>query len=79
MGGELRGFLGTYCKEFKPKWLPLSSILDSVVVYQQFCHVPLRFGPRFPAMTHPYDLSHRNLAKEVAKELGMDSFLREGV
>ena len=30
-------------------------------------------------MTHPYDLSLRNLVKEVAKELHMDSFLREGV
>ena len=30
-------------------------------------------------MTHPYDLTLRNLAKEVAKELNMESFLREGV
>lgn len=38
-----------------------------------------RFGPRFPAMSNPYDNKLRNLAKEVAKELDMDSFLREGV
>lgn len=38
-----------------------------------------RFGPRFPAMTQPYDLDLRKLVQEVAKELKMDSFLREGV
>ena len=30
-------------------------------------------------MSNPYDTKLRNIAKEVAKELDMDSFLREGV
>ena len=38
-----------------------------------------RFGPRFPAMTNPYDGHLRQLARETAKELNMESFMREGV
>lgn len=38
-----------------------------------------RFGPRFPPMNRAYDVNLRQLAKETAKELGYDSFLREGV
>lgn len=38
-----------------------------------------RFGPRFPAMTHPYDPALRKMAMEVAKELKMEGFVREGV
>ena len=35
------------------------------------------FGPRFPDMSVAYDREHRALAKECAKELGID--LKEGV
>ena len=38
-----------------------------------------RFGPRFPAMTTAYDRELRRFAKQVAFDLGMDSFIREGV
>lgn len=40
---------------------------------------PFRFGPRFPAMTHPYDPDLRKMAREIAAELEMDAFIREGV
>ena len=35
------------------------------------------FGPRFPDMTRPYDLGLIKMAKEIAKECGID--LKEGV
>lgn len=38
-----------------------------------------RFGPRFPAMTVPYDIELRKLALDTAKELNMMDFVREGV
>ncbi|KAL3860303.1 hypothetical protein ACJMK2_010442 [Sinanodonta woodiana] len=38
-----------------------------------------RFGPRFPAASGAYDKEFRELAKQKAKELGYDSFVREGV
>ena len=38
-----------------------------------------RFGPRFPAMTTAYDRELRRFAKQAAFDLGMDSFIREGV
>jgi purine-nucleoside phosphorylase len=36
-----------------------------------------RFGPRFPDMTHAYEKSYRDLAREEARKLGMT--LHEGV
>jgi purine-nucleoside phosphorylase len=36
-----------------------------------------RFGPRFPDMTHSYEKSYRDLAREEARKLGMT--LHEGV
>jgi len=38
-----------------------------------------RFGPRFPAMNTAYNPKLRLIAKQVASELGMDNFMREGV
>ncbi|KAI3371650.1 hypothetical protein L3Q82_024213 [Scortum barcoo] len=38
-----------------------------------------RFGLRFPCMSDAYDRELRDLAKEIAKEQGCDSFLQEGV
>ena len=38
-----------------------------------------RFGPRFPAMNNAYDARLRQLAKSVAKEIGIDQYIREGV
>lgn len=38
-----------------------------------------RFGPRFPAMNNSYDQRLRQLAKQVAKEIGIDQYIREGV
>jgi len=38
-----------------------------------------RFGPRFPAMNNSYDLGLRQLAKDVAKEIGISDYIREGV
>jgi len=35
------------------------------------------FGPRFPSMTHPYDLELLSLARQVAQKLGLR--LQEGV
>ena len=39
----------------------------------------LRFGPRFPAMTTAYNRELREFAKQAASDLGMNSFVREGV
>ena len=39
---------------------------------------PVRFGPRFPATVDIYDAELRDLAKEVAVELGYGNILREG-
>lgn len=36
-----------------------------------------RFGPRFPDMTEPYDLTLRGLAKETSTELGIE--YKEGI
>ncbi|XP_066992760.2 purine nucleoside phosphorylase [Anabrus simplex] len=38
-----------------------------------------RFGPRFPAMNRAYDLELRNIAKEVAVDMGITNIVREGV
>ncbi|XP_041377031.1 purine nucleoside phosphorylase-like [Gigantopelta aegis] len=38
-----------------------------------------RFGPRFPAMSHAYDVELRRIAKATATDMGFDSFFREGV
>ena len=38
-----------------------------------------RFGPRFPAMNNSYDQRLRQLAKQVAKDIGIDQYIREGV
>lgn len=38
-----------------------------------------RFGPRFPPASQSYSLPLRQLAKKVAKDIGFDSFVREGV
>ncbi|XP_076470181.1 purine nucleoside phosphorylase-like [Babylonia areolata] len=38
-----------------------------------------RFGPRFPAMSDAYDKKLRDLTKTIGKEMGFESFLREGV
>jgi purine-nucleoside phosphorylase len=38
-----------------------------------------KFGPRFPAMSRAYDVDIRKLAFKAAKELGFESFVREGV
>jgi purine-nucleoside phosphorylase len=40
---------------------------------------PARFGPRFPAMNNSYDQRLRQLAKQVAKDIGIDQYIREGV
>ncbi len=38
-----------------------------------------RFGPRFPAMNNSYDQRLRQLAKQVAKDIGIEQYIREGV
>jgi len=38
-----------------------------------------RFGTRFPPMNQAYDKNLRALAKQVAEELGMEDFIRDGV
>lgn len=38
-----------------------------------------RWGPRFPAINNAYDLKLRNLAKDIAKELGLSDCMQEGV
>ncbi|XP_072156148.1 purine nucleoside phosphorylase isoform X2 [Bemisia tabaci] len=38
-----------------------------------------RFGPRFPAMNRAYNASLRKAAHKIAKEMGIDKFVREGV
>jgi len=38
-----------------------------------------RFGPRFPPVNSAYDAKIRSLAKKVAEELDMSSYIREGV
>ncbi|ESO82268.1 hypothetical protein LOTGIDRAFT_223434 [Lottia gigantea] len=38
-----------------------------------------RFGPRFPAMSGSYDKKYRDLARSVAKNMNMESYLQEGV
>lgn len=40
---------------------------------------PCRFGVRFPCMSDAYSRELRQLAHDVAAELGYDDFLREGV
>lgn len=40
---------------------------------------PFRFGVRFPCMSDAYDRELRELAHDVATELGYNDFLREGV
>ncbi|GFS65378.1 purine nucleoside phosphorylase [Trichonephila clavipes] len=39
----------------------------------------LEWGPRFPAINNAYDLPLRNVAKEIAHDLGLGDYLREGV
>lgn len=36
-----------------------------------------KFGPRFPDMTHPYDLDYQKIAQQVAADLNID--LKKGV
>lgn len=38
-----------------------------------------RFGPRFPALNEAYDKDLRNQAKVIAKEMGIEDDLHEGV
>lgn len=38
-----------------------------------------RFGPRFPALNTAYNPKLMMIAKQVASELGMDDYMREGV
>ena len=38
-----------------------------------------RFGPRFPASSDIYTAEIRMLARQAAKELGLDAYLKEGV
>jgi len=38
-----------------------------------------RFGPRFPPLNTAYDVKLRQLAKQVATELGMSDYVHEGV
>ena len=38
-----------------------------------------RFGPRFPPASQSYSLKLRQFAKKVAKDIGFESFVREGV
>lgn len=42
-------------------------------------HNDERWGPRFPALNNPYDLTLRNLAREIAVDLDLKDALREGV
>jgi len=37
-----------------------------------------RFGPRFPSMNTVYDRKYQNLALDIAKESGYESFIRQG-
>ena len=43
-----------------------------------FCDIS-RFGPRFPPASQSYSLKLRQLAGKVAKDIGFESFVREGV
>lgn len=43
------------------------------------CFVWFRIGPRFPPMSDAYNKKYRDIAKETAKELGFNDFIREGV
>ena len=38
-----------------------------------------RWGPRFVPMNRVYNQEYRDMVKSIAKKLGMDSFMREGV
>uniref|UniRef100_A0A1B0DM50 purine-nucleoside phosphorylase n=1 Tax=Phlebotomus papatasi TaxID=29031 RepID=A0A1B0DM50_PHLPP len=38
-----------------------------------------RFGPRFPAMNHAYNPELRLIAKRIAKEMGIEKEVHEGV
>ena len=44
-----------------------------------FFFIDCRFGPRFPAMNNSYDLGLRRMAKQVAKDIGIEQYIREGV
>lgn len=58
------------------------SVLSSTVVwinFSQHCPPLFRFGTRFPCMSDAYNRELRQLAQEVASELGYSDFLREGV
>ena len=54
-----------------------------VKIYSYFCEIVVkmvcRFGPRFPCMTDAYDRSLRLAAWRVARQLGFEGFMREGV
>lgn len=43
------------------------------------CYDWFRIGPRFPPMSDAYNKKYRDIAKETAKELGFNDFIREGV
>ncbi|HEX9924491.1 MAG TPA: purine-nucleoside phosphorylase [Anaerolineae bacterium] len=61
----------------------LMLIVDQINMVGMSGHNPLRgpnlaeFGPRFPSMTHAYDLAYIALARRVAQEQGLT--LQEGV
>jgi purine-nucleoside phosphorylase len=61
----------------------LMLIVDHINLVGMSGHSPLRgpnldeFGPRFPSMTHAYDLAYIDLARQVAQEQGLT--LQEGV
>eukprot|EP00058_Branchiostoma_floridae_P003250 XP_002588738.1 hypothetical protein BRAFLDRAFT_129278 [Branchiostoma floridae] len=38
-----------------------------------------RFGPRFPAVSDAYNSELRQMARDIGKELGFESFMQEGV
>lgn len=42
-------------------------------------HISNRFGPRFPALANVYTKELRELGKKIAKDQGIDQYLREGV
>lgn len=58
-----------------------TKIYSYLIVVQTFTCIFLfqRFGERFPPMTAAYDKDLRELAKTSGHELGLGTFLREGV
>lgn len=54
-------------------------IIIFLVFFNCFCIFPIRFGPRFPALSNAYDSSLAKIAKATAQELGYSRFMQEGV